>query len=154
MNVHDVDLGALTEEVWSMMLGLEVAVREVQAAAEAFEPMMLSLVQISGEWNGVVALHCPESLAAVVTCAMFEMEPDELDAELINDALGEVINMLGGNLKTQLSGSTSLSLPTVIRGKGVSWKVSGQKVASEAFFETDGVPFLLSVCEIEGVQPT
>jgi chemotaxis protein CheX len=44
---------------------------------------------------------------------MFAMSEDELSEEEIRDAVGEIVNMVGGNLKGIVEGESSLSLPCV-----------------------------------------
>ena len=48
-----------------------------------------------------------------------DVSPDEISPELLNDGVGEIINMIAGNVKRHLADTPyyfQLSLPTVILG--------------------------------------
>jgi chemotaxis protein CheX len=49
---------------------------------------------------------------------MFAMSEDELTEAEIRDAVGEIVNMVGGNLKGIVEGDSSLSLPCVGEATG------------------------------------
>jgi len=48
-----------------------------------------------------------------------EHAPDELEAEDVDDALGELANVVGGNVKAALPGPSTLGLPQVGEAPGV-----------------------------------
>ena len=62
---------------------------------------------------------------------MFGMEPDEVSADEVADAVGELTNMVGGNIKSLLPEPSLLSLPTVSRGAPVRVRVPGGGTRSE-----------------------
>lgn len=74
-----------------------------------------ALIGFGGTYSGLVALHCPEPLArrtaAGLLCA--QSDPDMQD---VHDAMGEVVNILGGDLKLFLDKrgrEVQLSIPSV-----------------------------------------
>ncbi len=77
---------------------------------------MTGIVQISGGFSGAIHLICGRSVIRAAAAQMFSVEEKELVDDDLRDALGELTNMVGGNVKTLLPGSESLSLPTVIEG--------------------------------------
>ena len=110
------DVRAVTEEVWSTFLGHTdpLAVGE----ATAFTPEWSASVTIKGEWNGMVALDLTSSGARLVTCGMLGLDDTEeaSDADVV-DAVGELVNMVGGNVKSLVPGPSQLSLPLVATGQ-------------------------------------
>lgn len=68
-------------------------------------------VFISGGWEGAVALGCSEALARKVASVMFAKTPQDMTVEEIEDAVGELANIIGGNIKALLPGPSELSLP-------------------------------------------
>ena len=70
-------------------------------------------IRISGGSEAVVEIETNRHVAQRIASRMFSLEPDKLEEDDLRDALGEVINMIGGNLKGLLSGECDLSLPTV-----------------------------------------
>jgi chemotaxis protein CheX len=67
-----------------------------------------------GPWTGAVVLTCGRSTAEELSrCLLAEHAPPVLDAEDIQDALGELANVVGGNVKAVLPGPSVLGLPEV-----------------------------------------
>lgn len=73
-------------------------------------------VNISGAWEGVVQVYCEGELGRIVASAMFEMEPDEVSVAEISDAVAELANIVGGNVKALLPQPSFLSLPSTVVG--------------------------------------
>lgn len=114
---HQDDVRALTEEVWSTFLGHTEPLST--APAQPFTPQWSASVTIKGEWNGMVALELTRAGAHRVTCGMLGMDPesDETSEADVVDAIGELVNMVGGNVKSLLPGPHQLSLPLVASGQ-------------------------------------
>ncbi len=113
-DVASAQLNEIAARVWSMVLGLKlsrVTCDPGRAEARAF---VLGKVTISGGWRGSVTLGCTPSLARDAAAAMFGKTPAETEPEEINDAFGELTNMVGGNFKTLLEGDCRLSVPNVV----------------------------------------
>jgi chemotaxis protein CheX len=73
-----------------------------------------SWVESVGPWNGAVVLTTGRPTALqLATCVLAEHAPPVLDAEDIEDAIGELANVVGGNVKTVLPGPSVLGLPQV-----------------------------------------
>src|SRR5215213_1891269 len=67
-----------------------------------------------GPWNGTVVLTCGRSTAEELSRSLLkEHAPPVLDAEDVEDALGELANVVGGNVKAVLPGPSVLGLPEV-----------------------------------------
>jgi chemotaxis protein CheX len=98
-------------DVWESMLALP-AVR----ADHAFElhGALTASVEVDGDWTGLVAVTLPHSAAVAVTRVMLQLtDSDEVSDEDVADAVGEVVNVVGGNVKALLDGRTVLGLPRV-----------------------------------------
>ena len=114
MNFKEDELVQYTEMVWSSLLGL-TATRSHEAYLP--DPMGAeSCLQISGSWVGVVTINCPDALVNQITEVMFQLEPGSASIEEVQDAMGEVINMIGGNLKALMPPPCYVSLPIVAIG--------------------------------------
>ncbi|GFO58602.1 chemotaxis protein CheX [Geomonas silvestris] len=84
-----------------------------------FHCSVTGMVGLAGTYTGILSIHCPKTLALKVTSNMLGLEVDEVDDD-VNDALGEIANMLGGYVKQILSKGgldINLSIPTVIAGE-------------------------------------
>lgn len=111
MNQYTDDLVVIAGEVSLTMLGTAF---EPAPGATPGRPGLTACVQINGEWQGAVLVQCSVAAASAITRLLLRtahVEPAE-----VRDALGEVANMIGGNLKALLPGPSHLSLPTVVEG--------------------------------------
>jgi CheY-specific phosphatase CheX len=81
---------------------------------------VVGFVEIDGPWRGRVTVSCSEQLATTITAQMFEMDPAETTKAELVDAMGEIANMIGGNVKALLPGPSKLSLPLVYHGQAIT----------------------------------
>lgn len=104
------DLVDITRSVWKTTLGFDVAAFLEPPSPDA-GPEICATVELRGAWSGSLSLHCPRDLARRAAAAFYGRSPAEVvDAEL-RDAVGELANMTGGNLKGLLPGPCVLSTP-------------------------------------------
>jgi hypothetical protein len=73
-----------------------------------------ALVSISGAWQGVVEIRVGAVLADRITATMFRCPPDQVDADKLRDALDEIANIIGGNVKALLPAPSLLSMPSFL----------------------------------------
>jgi chemotaxis protein CheX len=67
----------------------------------------------SANWDGYIEIICPAALANKAAAQMFGGDVKEISNEQARDALGEITNILGGNIKLVLPGAPVLGLPVV-----------------------------------------
>ena len=106
------DLATMADDFFTAMLGLEFRPEPIEADPD-FTPDLQAVVQIRGEWNADLRIFASEDLAKRVAAAMFGLSVDDLPPEKVHDALGEVANVMGGNVKGFINGDCTLSLPQV-----------------------------------------
>src|SRR5262249_23489239 len=109
------DVDRLIETIWTVVLGCNVRQVSTPLNIAADENLLTAMVGITGAWEGVVAIECPEGFARQAASAMFEIEPGLVTVEQAEDALCELTNIVGGNFKALLPLSSHLGLPTVVR---------------------------------------
>ena len=83
-----------------------------------FKDCLTSMVGLAGTYNGLVSVHIPWQLAISFTSLMLGMEVTEIDDD-VNDAMGEIANMIAGSFKQHLSKGGSdiqLSTPSIVNG--------------------------------------
>lgn len=113
---------AATLDVFSTMLNLPVsagAMRTAANSAVAPQSGIVSLIGVAGAWAGTGCLACSGTLACRLS-SQFLMTTFESVNEEVLDAVGEITNMIVGNVKTHLeekAGPMGLSTPTVIYGR-------------------------------------
>jgi len=108
-----------TVEIFTGMVMMEIS--QDGEPMDELGPMKNSItgmVGLAGTHKGMLAVHFPNSLALAITTSFLGMEVEEMNED-VQDAIGEIANMLGGNVKTILSDKgkdIQLSLPSTISG--------------------------------------
>lgn len=141
---HD-ELRSIMDSIWQSLIGDGLAAAGPEPAADDGRPRLIGRVEITGEWEGAVTVDCDAELADRLAAAMFGMEPGGLEAEEVRDALGELANMAGGNIKSLLPEPSNLSLPTVVDGQ--DGPLQPAQVLRSAAFVVDGRRITLSLVQ-------
>jgi CheY-specific phosphatase CheX len=141
------EIAEVTQSVWSTVVGVSVH-RRVAPEAEAGTGRTLEgSVQITGAWEGAVALSCSATLARKAAATMFGLVPEAASTTDTQDAIGELTNMTGGNIKSLLPEPCRLSLPTVVEGTDYTLRVPGSRLVSEVAFECDGQSLIVRLVQ-------
>jgi chemotaxis protein CheX len=135
---------AATKDVFSTMVMMELEDNKplVGKGGEIVSNIS-SMLGLGGDIRGVLAVHSPADVARGITAAFLGMEVEELNDD-VKDAMGEITNMIAGNLKIHFGTfgfDVRLAIPTSIIGE--SYRTSGLFGASRiavTFMSADG-PF-------------
>ena len=115
--------------VFDAMLSMDVEFVDGALYRAAEGTQIVGSVSFAGKAMGSINIHVSGSFARIITAAMLDMEEDEIeDDEEIHDVVGELSNMIGGDLKSRLcdAGLTcELSIPTITSGKEFSVEPKG-----------------------------
>ena len=107
---------AATGEVFSVMLGIDVAAGDAQMAqAGQNHSGVVAVLGLTGAWGGSGQLSCESALALRIASKLLMADYEAVDEEVL-DAIAEVANMIVGNVKTTLEntlGPMELSAPAV-----------------------------------------
>lgn len=115
------DLRGIVWQVWTAYLHCTPEVEDSP------EPMpdtadVTASIGLAGAWNGLAVLRCGLPAAGEIAGAMLDIEPAGATADDCTDALGELVNILAGNVKSLLPKPSHLSLPQVVLGRAkVVW---------------------------------
>lgn len=110
MNALEAHLVEITRTVWKCTLGLDVA--PVEGPPASWGRVFRATVTLRGAWDGELSLSCPDALARETAGLFFGMPPEHVSDRETADAVGELANMTGGNLKAVLPGPCRLSTPS------------------------------------------
>jgi CheY-specific phosphatase CheX len=86
-------------------------------------------------------------LAQRVAQIMFSLDGQLPSREDTQDALGEITNMTGGNIKALLPEPNVLSLPAVVEGEDYTLRVPGTCVVSRLVFQCQEAAFVVSLLQ-------
>jgi chemotaxis protein CheX len=130
-------VGDLVSLAWSTFVGTEV----FQVESFALDgDIVCSSISIGGPWSATVLLFCRRELADRCTSTVLGLEPSELADEDVHDIMGELANIIGGNLKGIVSDpdhTWTLSLPVVSNGMQT---VPGSRLVTDLLVLCDGEP--------------
>ncbi|WP_433604738.1 chemotaxis protein CheX [Dactylosporangium sp. CA-139114] len=141
------DLEGIIWQVWTAYLGTSptVVLDEEPPGADA---EITASVGVAGAWLGTVVLRGGLGAAAALAAEMLELssvKPDD-----IQDAAGELMNIVAGNVKSFLPKPSHLALPQVVVGRAeVLWP--GTRLLSRVRVRWDDYQVTVEV--LEGVPP-
>ena len=102
-------------------------------------------VFLEGDWNGAVSLECNRDQACQFAGCFLSMEPPEAMDNDVRDVLGELANMIGGNIKSEMASTAHLSMPSVVDGGDYGLRICGSDVPERVAFNFKGGTFWVSV---------
>jgi chemotaxis protein CheX len=105
----------ITSTVWRAFLSGSDDI--IPLAVVPSDASLTGTVFISGQWNGLVSLTCSSLAATRAASLMFDADLEKVSSADVIDAVGELVNIVGGNLKGMLPSPTGLSLPSVTDGE-------------------------------------
>jgi chemotaxis protein CheX len=110
--IDEATVQSIAEEAWTALVGEDEVL--VPLPAELPGDVLSSWVDLTGPWTGSVVVTTGRSTAEeLARCMLKEHAPPLIDVEDIADALGEIANVVGGNIKAVLPPPSALSLPKV-----------------------------------------
>ncbi|MDR0291158.1 MAG: chemotaxis protein CheX [Treponema sp.] len=87
-----------------------------------------AVIGFSGDVRGAVVISMKKEFAIKLADALTGTAHTEMDDDIV-DALGEIVNIIAGNIKNEVPGGEKIviSLPTVIMGKEHSFAWPGKQ---------------------------
>lgn len=114
-------------------------------------PIIAGTVGFLGNLTGIIYIFLELPLALEATCKLLDLEAGDIDAddhELVNDAIGELTNMIVGTFKNDLSTKgyeCRMTIPSILRGS--HFTIEPAEVAMRRIFKFDcaGRAFVIDV---------
>jgi chemotaxis protein CheX len=112
-----------------------------------------SVIGLSGAVKGAVIISMKQELAIRVTEILTETTHEELDADVV-DAVGEIVNIVAGNIKPKVPNGDRIviSIPTIVKGKEhyIAWPSKQTRILCIPFKAFDNDIFhLFAAIELE-----
>ena len=115
-----------------------------------------AIIGLTGEARGAVVVSMKRSLAVKLTDLLTGSKHKDLDDEVV-DAIGELVNIIAGNVKRDLEESFRLviSLPSIVEGTGhtIKWPNELARIMCIPFtvFETENFCLSVAIESVKGV---
>jgi chemotaxis protein CheX len=110
----DYDLCEVVKGIFENMLQLPVTAE--CGPSQAADDCCTAIVNFKGSWVGLVALYCETDEARRLARRFLALSEDELPDQLVADVIGEIVNMIAGNLKSVFANDLRLSIAQVTHG--------------------------------------
>ena len=143
--VSEGDLAEMVEQVWVSYLDPEGVSPLVLTGDDKQPSEVHSSVSITGSWHGHLVYACSRAAARKAAAAFLAMEVDEVGQEDVSDVLGELANIVGGNVKAMLPAGCFLSLPTVVLAPDTASYYPAAKRITGLYGVWDGEPISISM---------
>jgi chemotaxis protein CheX len=140
----DEQIVAITQDVWSSFTSTAIGSASEEVALDA-GGVTVGRVAVTGPWRGCVLLACPTQLARNAASAMFDLPAEQLTDNEVADALGELTNMIAGNIKSLLPGPSRLSMPAVMVGASSTARMPHAVLVNTVSFACEGLPLTVSI---------
>ncbi len=111
------DICAVVEMVMKEMTDVSV---EINDSTPRSENLTGYQVGISGAFNGNICIETSSDAALELASRMLSIELSETTEEDMQEVMGELTNMVGGNIKSLLPGPSALSIPRRLSGESVA----------------------------------
>ncbi len=147
MDIRDKIIDSVVE-IFTTMVMMEISVSDTRVEENCMqENTITGVIGLAGTHKGVLAIHVPYPVAYSITGNFLGIEIDEVNED-VEDAIGEIANMLGGNIKAILSENgrdIDLSLPSTISGAEYGFQTikAAEKIITK--FETSSGDFVVEL---------
>ncbi len=112
--------------------------------------LYIASIVFSGTSQGSMTIAMGEPLAKKIASMMFECEIDSVSFDDIKDSIGELVNVLAGNMKTDFFGDSELSRPLVMQGSQAILSVLGSDVVfQKAYTSNNEEQVLVQICQAD-----
>jgi chemotaxis protein CheX len=145
VEVDENDLAEMVEQVWEAYLDPEGVSPLMQTYDENQPSEVHSSVSITGSWSGHIVYASSRAAAQRAAAAFLAMELEEVSEEDISDTLGELANIVGGNVKAMLPQGAQLSLPQVVLAPESSARYPNTERISGVYGLWEGEPVSISM---------
>lgn len=144
--INDLDLNAIVSEsvidVFDTMLSAKLEITDKISHDNLENIRNVGSVSFAGDATGMVSIHVGDNFSRELTAEMLGMEIEELEGdEEIRDMLGELSNIVGGNLKSTFTDAglvCALSTPSFTTGTDFKIESLNMETYERFAFDCDG----------------
>lgn len=143
-------------DVFSTMLSLDADLFPSDGSVMVTdEEKYMGHVGLAGKVAGAVCLIFSKELASFLAASMLGLEPEEVAPEEVRDVIGELCNMVGGNIKSRLCDmgyTCALTIPSITSGKNFNFQPLKDPIHRSYAFKTNDFVWLLELYLKENVS--
>ncbi len=145
--IENNDVQELIDKCWFDTTGLQITSTNLGDLANP-DNLFIASVIFSGETQGSLTVAMGEMLAKKLASNMFDSTIESVNLDDIRDSIGELANVLAGNIKTGFFGSCSMAKPVVMQGSDAMISVFKiDAIFQRAFVSEKDEQVLIQVCQ-------
>jgi len=138
----EAEISQFVTDIWSTFLSREVSLTDKPFTPKGKDNTLAGCVQITGEWQGTITLYAPKEIGRMIEANIYGLDETEVDNQQIQDVIGEITNILAGNIKSLFPPQCSLSLPSVAV-TDYNLHHPGSQTLTAVNFDCEGLLFLV-----------
>ncbi|MDR3699797.1 MAG: chemotaxis protein CheX [Candidatus Sulfopaludibacter sp.] len=138
-------IAGITASIYDTMLHLRV--RPVDGVAGEYAGEFTAAIYYAGAWQGALLLECSAEQAIDWTSRLMSLDPP-VSLDDARDGLGELTNVIAGNLKPVLPPGIGISMPSVVQGSDYRLRVCGGNLFERLEFADHTGRFRVTLVEV------
>ena len=135
-------ISAAVTEVFSTMLNMQMLAVPADECVFAGESQIASAVGFTGRLSGVAYLYTTTRFAGRITRGLIGLDATEVATdEMVNDAMGEMANMVVGQFKSRLVDRgypCVMTIPSIVRGSQFGIEAVSETNVDRLGFRSNG----------------
>jgi chemotaxis protein CheX len=139
---YEEEISQFVTDIWATFMSAKASPTDEPFKPKGKDNTLAGCVQITGEWQGSVTLYAPKEIGRKVAATMYGLDKTEVEDQQIQDVVGEITNILAGNIKSILPATCSISLPCVAV-TDFDLHHPGSEMLTAVNFECEGLSFLV-----------
>ncbi len=145
MQNYSQEIREYAEFIWTSQFGMSVTSSQSSAPQDRSD-LVLGIVNITGKEPASVVVKIEPKLIESLTEIMFALDKGKATQDEMRDAISEITNQIGGNLKSLMPQPSSLSIPVVILDDKKP-QFPHAKPVTDVAFECQAGKFWVSILE-------
>jgi chemotaxis protein CheX len=146
LEVYRDDLERIVQSVFQTMMDLGVS--PTQTPWTHTSDTITSAVHFVGEWRGATLVECKTPQAFEFATRFMGVEMPVAISDDVRDVMGELANMVAGNLKSVLPRGVDLSMPSVVEGTDYAVRICGVSSVERMTFSSGAGDFRITLIEM------
>ena len=150
-SVFDMMLDSSADISESLRIDEAAYEKGIQLPIDTSQTLIAGTVGFIGKITGIIYIFMDLPLAMKATCKLLGLEPDDIESEgheTVNDAIGELTNMIVGTFKNDLSNKgfeCRMTIPSILRGSNYTIEPAEVALRRVYKYECEGHSFVLDI---------
>ena len=142
------DLYLSMANLWFETLKLHVQRADMpEVGAGAGEELHCGHVKIIGAWMGALVIEAPAGLLRLAASRMLARPLSQVTQSDLQDTVGELTNIVAGNIKIDFPGACRLAFPHVSERSDYASTLPGSHLFCEVYLSCEGFPVHVALFE-------